>query len=225
MIKGVIFDYNGTIFSDVDLNYEAWKIMYKDIVGNIEGYDEIYNYYGSTNNTLFLQELYRISNKEYDLDLLNKQSFDKETIYHNICIEKNRHELAKGCDEFIKYLLDKGLKINLCTASIMYNVDFYFKNCNLDKYFDKSLVAYDYNNNTDKEELYKIACKNIGLDPSECLSVDDSVNSINDAIRAGIKNVIRINYTGKPKMDNKEIICEVKDFTEIDISKLNQILL
>ena len=33
-MKTVIFDFNGTLYFDQDLNIEAWKVIYEEIIGH-----------------------------------------------------------------------------------------------------------------------------------------------------------------------------------------------
>ena len=38
MIETVIFDFNGTLYFDKDLNEQSWKIIYKEIIGNEDNF-------------------------------------------------------------------------------------------------------------------------------------------------------------------------------------------
>ena len=39
MFKTIIFDFNGTLYFDQDLNIAAWKEIYYEIKGNINNFD------------------------------------------------------------------------------------------------------------------------------------------------------------------------------------------
>ena len=39
-MKTVIFDFNGTLYFDQDLNIEAWKVIYEEIIGHSNDFIE-----------------------------------------------------------------------------------------------------------------------------------------------------------------------------------------
>lgn len=124
--------------------------------------------------------------------------------------------MAPGAEEFLNYLKENNIPINLCTASLKVNVDFYYDLLHLEKWFDKDLIAYDDGSFENKVEMYKAAAERIGVDIKDCFVIEDSLSSIDQAIIAGCKNIIAIKKTDTP--DYPEIKQVINDFTKIDYS-------
>ena len=225
MVKGIIFDYNGTMYFDHEYNVESWKEVYRKITGSLEGFDELLRESYSINNGTLIKMFGQKVNKQLSESEIEELSLEKERTYQEFCLKNGENKLSPGTVEAIEYFLKNNYKINICTASIKYNVDFYFENTNLDKWFDRSLVAYDNKNCLGKVEMYIEAAKNINLDPKECLVFEDSKKGIEDAIKAGFNKIIHVNNYHIPSVDYPEVLCEIEDFAKLDYSLFDKNLL
>lgn len=216
MIKGIIFDYNGTLVFDDEYNREAWRITYKEITGkSSEDYFEFTKRSNGNMNYPYLEAIFKENNLPYTKELLLKWSHHKEEIYHRLVKEKNNYKLVNGAEEFLYYIKEKKIPINIATASIKYNVDFYFDELNLYRWFDKKIVGHDDGISNTKEEMYKYAAKNINVKIEDCLIIEDSKIAMHQALDAGCKKIIQMNKN-KHHVELKEIIQKVNDYTEID---------
>lgn len=216
-MKPILFDFNGTLFFDADINYIAWKQTIDELSNNTIDFDSLYEEYKSVRNFLFIKKVFELLNYPYDEEKIMYWANRKETkYYHTYCRENQRNKLAPGAEEFLNYLKENNVPINLCTASLKVNVDFYFEYLNLGKWFDKDVIAYDDGTFYDKEEMYKACAKRINKDIKGCIVIEDSPSSILQAIKAGCTNIIAIEREDTPNL--KEIKKIIKDFREIDKS-------
>ena len=219
MIKGVIFDYNGTLYPDDDLQDIAWKQTINKYFPEIENVDEILKTTPFINNNYVLNYLTElVGRKHISKEEIKRMSYDKETIYRNLCIKENRNQLMPGADKLLDYLKNNGYKINICSSSIKPNIDFFVINTHLDKWFDPSIISYDNEKVLNKEEMYKDAINKLNLLPEDCLVFEDSIRSINDAIKIGVRKIVKMNHFNKQKYMRKEILQEIKDFNELNYS-------
>ena len=217
-MKPILFDFNGTLFFDADINYYAWKQTIDELSNNTIDFDGVYKEFKSVRNFLFVEKVFKILNLPHDEEKILYWAKRKETkYYHTYCRENNRNQLAPGAQEFLKYLKENNIPINLCTASLKENVDFYFDYLHLDKWFNKNRIAYDDGSFYDKTEMYKACAERIGTDINECIVFEDSAKSISEAIKAGCKNVIAIKKEDTPKVP--EVIRTINDFTELNFSE------
>ena len=214
-MKATIFDFNGTLFFDSDINRIAWEQTINELSDNTIDFDEVYKEYKSVRNYIFVKAMFERLNKPLNEEDIMYWVKRKETrYYHTYCREHNRNKLAPGASELLDYLKENNYPINLCTASIKENVDFYFDYLGLKNWFDINKIAYDDGNFIDKVEMYRAAAERINTDIADCLVFEDSPVSINQAIKAGCHNIVMI---GKDKdFDCKEIIQKINDFTEFD---------
>ena len=215
--KPVLFDYNGTLFFDSDINEIAWRQTINELSDNTIDFDNVYKKYKSVRNHIFIQKVFEMMGKDADEEQIEYWVKRKETNYYQpYCRKLQRNSLSPGCEELLNYLLEKGNPINLCTASIIENVDFYFEYLKLDKWFDKNVIAYDDGTFFDKTEMYKAAAERIGTTIDKCIVIEDSAKSIKEAIKAGCRCVVAIKKEDTP--DLPEIKQTIKDLSEIDYS-------
>ena len=216
-IKAVLFDYNGTLFFDSDINEIAWRNTINELTNNSIDFDEIYKEYKSVRNVIFVSKVFEMMNYPIDQEKILYWAKRKETkYYHEYCRAHNRKSLSPGAEELLNYLIEKNIPINLCTASLIENVDFYFDYVGIGKWFNKNKIAYDDGSFKNKVDMYKACAERISIPIDQCLVIEDSAKSINEAIEAGCKNIIAIRKDDTPT--HKEIIQIVDDLSEIDYS-------
>ncbi len=218
MIETVIFDFNGTLYFDKDLNEESWKIIYKEIIGNADNFDNELETILSKKDDTNIKEFFDRVNKKVDEKTISDYALKKESLYQELAKKQNRNKLADGAYELLEYLDKNNIKMILASASIKYNVDFYLNYCGLNKWFDYSRIAYDDGINKNKKEIYLKAIELAKTDIANILAFDDSSGSINSGIEAGIKKIIRINPHGYKKVDSPYILDELMDFKKLDYS-------
>ena len=184
-LKGILFDFNGTLFFDSDLHLEAFRRVFAQY-GQPIPTDEfmIQNFFGRTNENIFRSN---IDPKATPLDII-KFNDAKEGAYRDLCLEcPHIFRLVDGACELLDYLKDNGIPFCLATGSDIDNVNFYIKHLGIDRWFSEDNMVYT--NGTFKgkpdPDIYEIAAKKIGLDPSECMVFEDGTSGIRSANAAG----------------------------------------
>ena len=218
MIETAIFDFNGTLYFDKDLNEQSWKIIYKEIIGNEDTFTNELETILSKKDDTNIKEFFDRVGKKVDKETINNYALKKESLYQELAKKENRNKLADGAYELLEYLNKNNIKMILASASIKYNVDFYLNHCGLNKWFDYSRIAYDDGINKNKKEIYLRAIELSKTNINNIIAFDDSSGSINAGIEAGIKKIIRINPHGYKKVNSPYILEELMDFKNLDYS-------
>ncbi len=220
MIKAVLFDYNGTLFADDDINDMAWKAVINELSqGKIDA-ESFYGEFIGTRNYPFVEKMFEILGLPHDEEKIMYWAKRKETeYYHKICRSLNRNKLIPGAEELLEELKERKIPFTMCTASLDVNVDFYFEQLKLGQWFDKEKVVYDDGIMTDKRDMYLEGAKRLNVDIKDCLIFDDSPTSIRNGAKAGCKNIVVIKKENNP--DIPEIRQRINDFYEFDRSILD----
>ena len=220
MIKAVLFDYNGTLFADDDINDMAWKAVINELSqGKIDA-ESFYGEFIGTRNYPFVEKMFEILGLPHDEEKIMYWAKRKETeYYHKICRSLNRNKLISGAEELLEELKERKIPFTMCTASLDVNVDFYFEQLKLGQWFDKEKVVYDDGIMTDKRDMYLEGAKRLNVDIKDCLIFDDSPTSIRNGAKAGCKNIVVIKKENNP--DIPEIRQRINDFYEFDRSILD----
>ena len=216
MIKAVIFDFNGTLYFDSDIHTTVWRDMYiNDVGGKPEDFDRVFAEVFGSNNLPIIKHFYKSVGKTISDEDAEVMSKEKERRYRVYSVEHDRCHLVKGAKELFNRLKEREYGMNISSASIIENINFFFLEFGLDRWFDKSNVTYDNGVYVDKTQMYKDAAKNISFSIEDCLIFEDSVYGIECAKKAGCKNIIMMNPDGK-KESPEGIIQSIRDFTEFD---------
>ena len=219
-MQGIIFDFNGTLFWDSQLHYDAWKIYSKKLRGYEFTDDEMREkMFGRTNSDIIEYAI----GKKPSSELVEKLAKEKEAMYREMCKKnKNSLVLSPGAEDFLDFLKKNNIPRTIATMSEWDNVEFYIKEFNLAKWFDLDKIVYSNGKIPGKPapDIYQIASKNINVKPENCIVVEDALSGINSANSAGIGYIIAIAsiesdslYTSVPYV--KQVI---HNFNDIDKS-------
>ena len=191
-MKGIIFDFNGTLFFDSHMHYEAWRIYSKKLRGYEFTDDEMREkMFGRTNADIIEYAI----GKKPSQEMVAKLAKEKEAMYREMCLKnKDTFVLSSGAEDFLNYLKENNIPRTIATMSEWDNVEFYIKELNLKKWFDLDKIVYSNGKIPGKPapDIYKIAAKNIGLNPKDCVVVEDALSGIESAYKAGIGQIIAI---------------------------------
>ena len=121
--KGVIFDFNGTLFFDSEKHVLAWGKMGEELRGYGIGTEEMQaHFYGVPNN----RAIEYLLQKECDEAELTKYSELKESFYRDFCKEDpESFHLVAGAHEFFDQLVKENIPFTIASASIKPNIDFF----------------------------------------------------------------------------------------------------
>ena len=194
-MKGVIFDFNGTMFLDSPLHERAWIEMAAKLRPQPLGVEEFYaNLQGRTN----LQIITYLLGREPSSAELTDITEEKELLYRTRCAAPDGlHSLAPGVEDFLNKLKTTDLPFTIATGSYKPNVDFYFSHLGLAKWFDINNVIYDDGTYPGKPfpDIFLKAASKIGVKPSECVVFEDSYAGIRSAVSAGIGRIVTVERT------------------------------
>ena len=139
--KGIIFDFNGTLFWDSKKHLEAWREFSKRVRSYPFTDDEMRKYmFGRTNEDILA---YLLGEKPSP-ELVRQLGKEKEAVYRQMCRDdaENTH-LAPFAADFLDYLKDNNIPMTIATMSDKDNVDFYIEEFNLEKWFSIDKIVYD----------------------------------------------------------------------------------
>lgn len=100
-----------------------------------------------------------------------------------------------GARELIDRLRARRVPIALCTASYMRWVDAILEGAGLTGLFDALSTADMVARTKPDPAPYALAASKLGLPPERCIAIEDSVNGITSALRAGTR-VVQLRATG-----------------------------
>jgi len=216
-IKGIIFDFNGTLFWDSELHDAAWDKFSVQLRGRgVSQEDLLLNIHGKINKDI----LAFVLGKEIADDEANRLSEEKEMLYRNMVLSaKEKYTLAPGAEELLDELVSIGIPVTIATSSQKTNVDFYFDYFGLSKWFDYQKVVFDNGKIKPKPapDIFVEAAKKIKVNVQGCLILEDSFTGIQAARNACANKVIFVENNVPVHFD------KVKDLVDGRITHLLEI--
>ena len=224
-MKGIIFDFNGTLYWDSQLHYDAWREYSKILRGYEFTTQEMQEkMFGHTNEDIIEYAIGKKPSKE----LVEKYAKEKEALYRKQCLmDKANFHLAPGAIEFLDFLKEKNIPRTIATMSEWDNVEFYIKEFHLGRWFEVDKIVYSDGTIPGKPapDIFLIAAERIGLKPEDCIVVEDAYAGIKAAKAAGIGKIIAITSMETPGFYKQmpEVDSIIKNFNEFDRNLFNEL--
>lgn len=124
-------------------------------------------------------------------------------------------ELKPGVADTLKYLKEKGTKVGLATSTVRERATGYLKAHHIDRYFDELVFGDTVAHGKPAPDIYLKACEMLDVRPEEAIAVEDSVNGIVSAGRAGMYPVMVIDLI-EPNDTTRQYAKQVYEFGRID---------
>lgn len=182
--KGIISDMDGVILDTEKLYVRFWR--------------EAASFYGfpmtlehalgirSLSGKLAEGKLQGWFGKEFDYNAVRQKRIELMDEFVN----QNGVEPKPGAKALLSYIKDNGYALALATATPVDRAGRYLKSVELYSFFDQIVSAREVKRGKPAPDIYLCAAKRLGLDPKECIALEDSQNGIRSAFAAGCKTIM-----------------------------------
>ena len=210
-IKAYFFDVDGTL---VDSMTRAWnEVIIKYLVDRKVSYPENLIAQTVTKGFMGIANYYVdvLGIKEKPQDIYDFFMKNLERLY------VQEFELKKGAVELVKTLKSKGYSVNVISGSPHRFVNPCLKRNGVFDLFDNVWSVEDFSLAKDDVNLFLKLAKSVGVEPSNCTIIDDSINAIKTAKLAGFNTV------GMYEVTVENFFEEMKDFADYTILDFTEV--
>jgi beta-phosphoglucomutase family hydrolase len=212
LIKAVIFDLDGVIVESEDAHIEAERQTFLNYGVSVSA-EELHRYTGTTAKAMFT-ELIAKYNLDTNFEEINHQ---KEQILF-LLLDKDA-EPTKGVLSLIRELKRKGVSLAVGSSSNRKLVDYVLNKLKLTRMFDCIISAEDVEHSKPNPETFLTAATQLGVEPNQCVVIEDSKLGVEAAKNAGMKCIGYLNpHSGNQDLSKANIV--INDFSKVDIEKL-----
>ena len=219
--KGIIFDFNGTLYFDSDKHEQAWRDFAAHFRQETVSQDEFYQHFHGHPARSIIEYLLGY---QPDAQKLNALIQEKEEAYRKLCIDDSQtFHLSPGAEMFLDKLKSANVPMTIATALEITNISFFINHFNLTKWFDPDKIVYDDGTFPGKPspDIYRKAADNLNRDPGELIVVEDAPSGVQAAKSAHIGMVIGIDPQGLGKLNQADRL--IRDFNEFDSSLIGSL--
>jgi len=211
MIKGVIFDMDGTIVDSLPFHHKAWRIFFQE--NKVEDFSKKLKRYKGGGTLDLMRAIY---GDIYSIADLKKMSDDKEIIFRKIY--KGNIKPIDGFLEFILYLKSKKIQLGLASNAIKKNVTLTLNELGIHDLFDSIICGDEVNFGKPNPEMFDKTVNRFNLKKDNCIIFEDSIEGINAAINAGIDVIGVASSSSSDILNNAGCIKSINDYKKFDLS-------
>lgn len=199
-IKAVLFDMDGVLIEAKDWHYESLNRALELFGMPISRYEHETTYDGlPTRKKLQMLTIEKGLPPQLH-DFLNemKQRYTTELV-HTLCRPRFAQERA------LAELKKRGYKMSVCSNSIRATVELMMEKAALSPYLDLMVSNEDVAKSKPAPDMYLKAMQSFGLQPHECLIVEDNENGIKAAKASGAHLLVvqEVSDTNLPNILNR----------------------
>lgn len=209
MKKAIIFDVDGVLVDTVPYHFLAWQKMFQQAGASFDFSDYLEKVNGLPRAVGIKNILTDVADDELDKLAEVKQQFFLELVDH-----KPPKPLG-GVKAFLQSLGNN--LFYLAAASSSKNAPFVLKKTKLDHFFNTIVSGHDFKKPKPDPELFLLAAKKLGMNPSECVVFEDAYHGVEAGNRGGM-------YTIGLLTSNDQKIPEIAHLTVHDLKKHQKIL-
>ena len=218
MLKGLIFDMDGTLVDNLAYHFKAF-----DAYIEREGFTLLepvtLKINGMHSNDIFPMLLGDEVVAEYGIDRLHHE---KETVYRDLY--RPHIKPVEGVVELIKMAKAAGVKCAIGSSGCRENVEMIIEGLGLAELIDASISGSDVTHGKPHPEIFIKAYEALGLKADECIVVEDAIIGIKAGLAAGCKCIaVTTTATAEVLTEEGASLC-VADYTNLSLATLNCLL-
>ena len=221
-LKAIIFDVDGTLAETEEAHREAFNATFKEFelpwVWSQALYAELLKTTGGKERmTTYLLDHLKQSADQGKIAEIHKR---KTAVYGEL-IASGAAALRPGIAKLMKDAAKNGVRVSVATTTNRPNVDRLVEACfgkAASDVFEVIVAGDEVKNKKPASDVFDLVVNDLGLDPSECVGLEDSRNGLLSCVGAGVRCVVSPGvYT--LGSDFSEAAAVIDCFSEIDTDR------
>ncbi|RJF72534.1 HAD family hydrolase [Deinococcus cavernae] len=180
-LKAIVFDFDGTILDTETTEFRRWEALYRqhDRELALNDWQRGIGTWGAFDPWAGLPE-----HVQADRENVHAQ------LHASILNAIQEQDLRPGVLDVFREIKAAGLRLALASSSDRDWITRWLTHHHLLDMFETLATRYDVARVKPDPELYLLAARNLGLNPNQCLAIEDSLNGATAAVAAGMHVVV-----------------------------------
>ncbi|HMP29607.1 MAG TPA: HAD family phosphatase [Saprospiraceae bacterium] len=194
--KGIVFDMDGTLIDSEQLHIDSWLYVFDKFQIPL-GELDIHQWIGVSDVTISRQltDMY--------LDGGDNVLLDEKRHYFRAVAQPNV-QVINGVKEGLAQLKD--IPMAVATMSSSYEANKSLTSTGIMPYFRGLITANDVERHKPAPDCYLMACKMLGLEPEDCVGIEDSISGIHASKDAGLFTIGVANTLSAEKLLHADLV-------------------
>lgn len=177
---GVIFDLDGTLIASERTYLRAWRLAAAEQGLTLD--DEMYARMMGYNREDTIRRLGAHWGARRQAEIF----VDASQAHYEHLIANEGHQLREGVRELLDHLSVRGMPLGVATSSPRQLVESTLTETGLTGYFHALVAGDEVREGKPAPEIYLKATARLGLEPTTCVAMEDSLVGANAALAAGL---------------------------------------
>ncbi len=213
--KAVIWDMDGVIADTAPYHLNAWQQVFRKRGVNFTEEDFRRNF-GQRNDTIIRNTL----GKETPQSEIDAIAREKERNFRKV-VRQNIKPLP-GAIKLIKLLKEHRFKIALASSAPIENIRLITKGLGINNWFQSIICGRDVTEGKPSPQVFLLAAQKLGVEPKDCIVVEDAIAGVTAAKRAGMRCLAITNT--HPRMSLMEADLIVDTLEAVTVNDLEALL-
>ncbi len=213
--KAVIWDMDGVIADTAPYHLKAWQEVFqkKDVAFTEEDFRRNF---GQRNDTIIHNTLGKLtSQSEIDTIAREKERKFRKTVRQNI-------KPLPGAIKLIKSLRQHGFKLALASSAPIENIKLLTKGLGIDNCFHAIISGSDVTEGKPSPQGFLLAAQRLGVEPRNCIVIEDAIAGITAAKRAGMNCLAVTNTHPRPSLMEADLVVDTLE--AVTVNDLEELL-
>lgn len=214
MLKLVIFDMDGVLIDSEPLHFEVEQKLFRDLGLTIPE-AELHTFVGITSREMWtrIKHKYNLPHSIEELLAVEVASYERRLV------EPGAAQPVLGVIDLIKELYHRDIKLAVASSAERTSVDIVLRLFELGDFFEVVVSGGDVPRSKPAPDIFLRAAELAGVQPSECIVIEDAQNGVAAARAAGMK-CVGYSSSRSGKQDLSAATMVISDFAQISAQRL-----
>lgn len=181
-IQGIIFDHDGTLVDSEGVHYDLWRYVLARYGIDFPLQEYLDHHAGvptRTNAEVICQT--------HQLGISAEELLAENHVELHRWLADNAFPLRPGARQALDACVERKLAIGLASGAARLEIDHSLNHHQLQSYFHTTVSKDDVSHAKPHPETYALCAQRLGLEPGDCVAIEDSATGLQAAKAAGLR--------------------------------------
>ncbi len=208
-IKAVIWDMDGVIADSGPYHLAAWQEIFSKRGVKFTAEDFKHSF-GLRNDNIIRNTL----GKEITQAEVNATAGEKEETFRRIAGRKIKP--LPGALELLRLIKKQGFSMAIASSAPVENIELVTGTLGIADCFQEVVTGHDVTEGKPNPRVFLLAAQRLGVEPANCLVIEDAVAGVTAAKRAGMYCLAVANNHSRQKLAEADLIVDTLEAVTID---------